>query len=769
MFAQFHLPKIDNLFNNDTRNVFELINKNQNNLLHMSKIHIISNRLPLSISRSEDDFMLTPSVGGLATGMKSIYKDYGGKWIGWPGIAKDDLTDEEVVQIDNKLVDENCESVHLTNEEINLYYEGFSNNIIWPLFHYFAQFIEYNNEFWEAYKKVNQKFADKAMEVLEEGDTIWVHDYQLLLVPDMIKSKMPGVTIGFFLHIPFPSYEVFRILPWRKELIQGILGADLIGFHTYDYERHFFSSVRRLFGYEVSFNQIHLEDRIVLGDALPMGIDYEKFNSSAKKVFQKTLQEKTELHRELEKYFLGAPERKLLLSIDRLDYTKGIPNRLRSFELFLEKFPEYRNKVTLILLVVPSRAEVENYKQLRSEVDELVGRINGRFGTVNYTPIWYFYRSLSFESLIELYANSDVALITPVRDGMNLVAKEYVASRVNKTGVIILSEMAGVAKEMGEAIIINPNNEMEIADAINQALTMPVEEQRSRMEFLQDRISRYDVFKWSSEFIKTLKKAEGIQHKFLAKRITPQIKKDLSLQFKSAKKRAIFLDYDGTLVGFKNDPQAAMPDEELHRLITKLEKDEQNVITIISGRDPETLERWLGDHKVNLIVEHGVWLKRINEDWQMLDNINSQWKPDIRPLLEKFVDRTPGTFIEEKNYSLVWHYRKAEPEQGELRANELKDELRTLTANHSLEIMEGNKVIEVKEGGINKGVAAMRFLKDQEFDCIVAIGDDWTDEYMFRELPSESITIKVGLKNTEANYNLESVKSVRSLLKSLSE
>ncbi len=735
----------------------------------MSKIHIVSNRLPVSISQSDDDFELVPSVGGLATGMRSIYKEYGGKWIGWPGIAADEITESETKKIDEKLVEESCLAVHLTKEEINLYYEGFSNNVIWPLFHYFAQFIEYKSEYWEAYKKVNQKFADKTLEVLNDGDTIWIHDYQLLLVPEMIKSKKPDVTVGFFLHIPFPSFEVFRILPWRKELIKGMLGADLVGFHTYDYERHFFSSVRRLFGYEVSFNQIHVENRIIMGDALPMGIDYGKFMEMSRALFQKTLPQKSELHRELEKYFLVSPNRKLVLSIDRLDYTKGIPNRLRAFEHFLERYPEFRNQVTLIMLVVPSRSEVDQYKLLRSEVDELVGRINGRFGGVNYTPIWYFYRSLPFESLIELYSNSDVALITPVRDGMNLVAKEYIASRVNQTGVIVLSEMAGAAKEMGEAIIINPNNEPEIAEAIHQALIMPVEEQRERMKMLQRRISRYNVFKWAGEFVKALRKIEAIQHKFLAKRITASVTQDLVYQFKNAERRAIFLDYDGTLVGFKNDPQAAKPDQELHDLLTKLEDDARNVVTIISGRDRDTLEGWLGHHQVNLIVEHGVWLKNLGEDWQMLDNINSHWKPDIRPLLESFVDRTPGTFIEEKNYSLVWHYRRAEPEQGDLRANELKEELLTLTANHNLEIMEGNKVIEVKAGGVNKGLAAMRFLKDQQFDCIVAIGDDWTDEYMFRELPKSAITIKVGLKNTEADYKLESVSSVREFLKSLGE
>lgn len=735
----------------------------------MNKIHIISNRLPLSIQKSNNEIKLTPSIGGLATGMRSIYKDYGGQWIGWSGIDTDELSKKEINEIDAKLVNENCLAVHLTKEEINLYYEGFSNNVIWPLFHYFAQFIEFNSDYWEAYKRVNQKFADNTLETIQDGDMVWVHDYQLLLVPEMIKSKKPGVTIGFFLHIPFPSFEVFRTLPWRKELIMGMLGADLIGFHTYDYERHFFSSVRRLLGYEISFNQIHVEDRIILGDAFPMGIDYLKFSEKAKEVFQKPQQEKSELHRELEKYFLVAPDRKLILSIDRLDYTKGIPNRLRAFELFLEKHPEYKNNVTLILLVVPSRSEVEQYKLLKSEVDELVGKINGRFGGVNYSPIWYFYRSLPFENLIELYSNSDIALVTPVRDGMNLVAKEYIASRVNQTGVMIISEMAGVSKEMGEAIIINPNNEMEIADSIYQALTMPLQEQRERMKFLQKRISRYDVFKWAGEFVNAMKKTESVQQNFLAKLITPTVKKGLVNRFKTAEKRALFLDYDGTLVGFKNDPKAASPDKQLHDVLDALTLDPKNTVTIISGRDRDSLENWVGNHKVNLVTEHGVWLKSVGEKWHKPDNINSNWKPIIRPILESYVDRTPGTFIEEKNYSLVWHFRKAEPEQGDLRANELKDELRNMIANDNLEIMEGNKVIEVKSGGINKGVAALRFLHEKEYDFILAIGDDWTDEYMFRDLPESAVTIKVGLKNTSASYKVESVSSVRNLLKAFTE
>ncbi len=736
----------------------------------MSKIHILSNRLPVSIKKSKGQLSFVPSIGGLATGMRSIYKEYGGKWIGWTGISSDKLNITEIKQIDKMLETEGCVSLQLTKEEVNLYYLGFSNNIIWPLFHYFVQYIECNLKCWDAYKKVNQKFAEKALEILDDNDTIWIHDYHLLLVPEIIKAKKPGVTIGFFLHIPFPSFEVFRIIPWRKELIKGMLGADLIGFHTYDYKRHFFNTVRRLFGYETSYNEINVDNRIVLGDAFPMGIDFAKFNKKANEIIHKPQRKRSKLHRELEKYLLVSPQRKFILSIDRLDYSKGIPDRLRAFELFLERYPEFHNQVTLIMLVVPSRSKVEKYKLLKREIDELVGKIDGRFSDANYMPVWYFYRSMPFESLVELYCKSDVALITPVRDGMNLVAKEYVASRFNQTGVLIISEMAGAAKELGEALIINPFNESEIAETIFQALTMPKEEQYRRMLVLQERISRYDVVKWAGEFTRVLKKIKNIQQNYLAKLVTTSVRNEIVNRFRNAKKRAVFLDYEGTLVKNRTDLKMVIPDEELIELLLKLENDKRNSLTIISRRAHEDLDKLFGNHQVNLISEHGFWLKKQGEKWQMFSNTNSNnWKSRIRPILETYVDRTPGALIEENNYSLVWNYSKAELEQGELYAYELKNELRHMIANDTLEIMEGNKVIELKTGGINKGTSTMRFLKNKQYDCIIAIGDDWTDEYMFREMPKDAITIKVGLKNTAAAFNMESISVIRSFLKSLSE
>jgi len=399
----------------------------------MGKTIIISNRLPVQLQISNGAIEATPSVGGLATGMKSVKLEGERLWIGWSGLTQEEIPKGLEPQIDEALAKHGCSKVTLSASDIEGYYFGFSNRTIWPLFHYFLEYTEFELDFWETYKRVNQKFADAIIDQSGEHDTIWVHDYQLMLVPQMIKEKRPNASIGFFLHIPFPSYEIFRTMPWRVEVLEGLLGADLIGFHTYDYERHFLSSVRRLLGLDVSFNDIFLENRVIKVDSFPMGIDYDKFSNAAKKHevtnTQSDFQEKLNSHKD------SAPGTKLILSIDRLDYSKGIAKRLNAFEYFLNKYPEYKEKVRLVILAVPSRSNVPQYQLLKREIDELVGRINGEFSTVNWTPIWYFYRSMPFENLIDLYTSCDIAWLTPLRDGMNLVAKEYIATRTDKTGV----------------------------------------------------------------------------------------------------------------------------------------------------------------------------------------------------------------------------------------------------------------------------------------------------------------------------------------------
>ena len=722
----------------------------------MSKTIIVSNRLPISIKKDEEgNLEYIPSSGGLATGLGSIYKKGNNLWLGWPGTFFTKEKNKEAVT--ENLHKENMAPVFLTEDDIHNFYEGFSNSTLWPLFHYFTQYVEYNPEFWESYVEVNRKFCEETLKYADESDVIWVHDYQLLLLPEMIREKLPNATIGFFNHIPFPSFEIFRSLPWRKQILNGMLGADLIGFHTYDDMRHFLSAVSRITGIDHSMGHLKSSNRIITVDALPMGIDYKKFSEAAIS---------KETQKEVKQYYSYLNSQQLILSIDRLDYSKGIPQRLKAFDTYLERYADSREKVSLILLVVPSRDQVEHYAHLKEELDELVGRINGKYGTLNWTPVYYFYRSLPFSKLSALYCMADVALITPIRDGMNLVCKEYVASRLDRSGVLILSETAGSAKELADSILVNPNDHDQIVEAIHQALEMPEDEQDLHMSEMQDKLKRYDIHRWVDVFMERLIYTKEKQKELNARHLGERASQLITNNYKNANKRLICLDYDGTLVGFHGDPQKAEPDEELLSIIEALTKDPNNSVVIISGRDKDTLESWLGHFDLEFIAEHGVWFKEKGKEWAMADNLVQDWQEEILQILELYVDRTPGTFIEKKDYSLVWHYRKADTGFGDMRARELVSNLQYLTSNMDIQVLEGNKVIEVKNAGVNKGKAALKWLAKEEWEFITALGDDWTDEDTFHVMPDGAFTIKVGLTSSEARYNIKSYVEVRELLKS---
>ena len=729
----------------------------------MNKTIITSNRLPLQVNIKDQKLKITSSVGGLATGMKSVHAEGDAIWIGWSGIPNEELDPSMSLQVDEAIRKQKCISVPLSAEDVEQYYEGFSNKALWPLFHYFMEYSRFEQEEWEAYKRVNQKFADVILDHIEDGDTVWIHDYQLLLLPELIKNSKPNASIGFFLHIPFPSYEIFRTFPWCKQLLKGMLGADLIGFHTYDYERHFLSSVKRILRLDVNFNQISYQDRLVKVDSFPMGIDYEKFHQAALHQSM-NVNKKSDLLERLKAH--QSKDRKLILSIDRMDYTKGIPNRIKAFEYFLEKYPKYKEKVRLVMLAVPSRSNVPQYQKLKRETDELVGRINGKFASVSWTPIWYFYRALPFKDLIDLYISSEVALITPIRDGMNLVAKEYVATRIQKDGVLILSEMAGAAKEMNEAILINPNSFEDFADSLEMALSMPKEEQTKRMSHLQKRLKRYNVEKWAQEFFKALENTKYQEGANMAKKFTDQIEEQFIKDFKSKKEKLLILDYDGTLVGFENNPLDAKPSNDLYDLLDQLQGEKNTTVAIISGRDKDTFDSWFGNKNYNLISDHGVWWFS-DKKWTALERVKIDWMENIMPILETFVDRTPGTFIETKKYSLAWHYRMADPELAKIRTIELNTVLTSMVANNELSILQGNKVIEIKSSNVNKGRAMNQILLQKKYDFIAIAGDDWTDEYMFDEAPERAYTLKVGLENTKAKYHIKSHERILELLSKL--
>jgi trehalose 6-phosphate synthase/phosphatase len=718
----------------------------------MNRLLIVSNRLPVTIQKKKGKLSFNQSVGGLATGLGSFYKSFDSMWVGWCGIPSEKIDVKEKEKIEITLAKEfSSHPVFLSKRNIELYYSEFCNKTLWPLLHGFTQYVTYDKNSWKAYEKVNEIFADCVLAIAEPEDMVWVHDYHLMLLPRLLKRKHPNMTIGFFLHTPFPSSDIFRLLPWREEILRGLLEADLVGFHTYNYVHNFLMTVSRLLSLNHTLGKLIVGDHLAKVDSFPIGIDYPRFaRAETRPKVQASIQN---LSRKLGKT-------KKILSIDRLDYTKGVLHRLKGFDLFLNSYPEFKEKVTLVLVAVPSRTKVKRYQSLKKNVDELIGKINGDHGTLGWTPIQYIYRSLPFHSLLALYRISEVAMITPLRDGMNLIAKEYVATKTDGKGVLILSEMAGAVEELREAITVNPNSIEEIAEALKKALSMPEDEQISRNRIMQERLRNYDIKFWANDFMTILSQVKKEQKELSAKEVGNEIKTKIIEDYLRSERRLIFLDYDGTLVPFAATPEAAKPDAELQNLLISLAKDVKNQVVIISGRNKEALEKFFEDVNIGLVAEHGAWIRDERGKWATTGDYNTDWKEKVLPILERFKRRTPGALVEEKDFSLVWHYRRADPELSSVRVAELKDTLYFLTANLKLDVAEGNKIVEVKNAGINKGTAAMQWISKKKWDFMLAVGDDVTDEDLFRELPEFAYSLKVGLAPSRAKLRFKTQNEV---------
>jgi len=726
----------------------------------MQKLVIVSNRLPVTVERRRKELRFRFSTGGVATGLSSFYKRFDSTWIGWPGISAEKMSEREKKDCELRMKsDFQCLPVYIPHSDFDRYYGGFSNKTIWPLFHYFPQFVTHDEKYWTSYQRVNQRFCDVVCELAGKDDIIWIQDYHLMLLPALIRERLPHTTIGYFHHIPFPCFELFRNLPQRDALLTGLLGADIIGFHTDDYVLHFLHSTHRLLGYESEMGILTVDDRMVRVDAYPMGIDYELYaGASSEPGIQKNI----------EKVRRKVSSHTVVLSVDRLDYTKGIPRRLETFRRFLESYPEYHEKIIFVVIAAPSRTQVDDYGALKRTIDEMVGQINGAFGTINWIPIWYLYRSVPFESMVAFYNCADICFVTPFRDGMNLIAKEYIAARTDDCGVLILSEMAGAAKELGEAIIVNPSDRQALVSALKEAIEMSVEERVERNRFMRKRICRYNVIRWAEEFINGLQSMKKRQDARKADSLTADQEGVLYENYASARERLILLDYDGTLVPFATRPVDARPDDALLSLLHKLGVSPGNTVVILSGRDKDILEGWFGTLPVKIVAEHGVWFFH-GSTWKLIEPLDSEWTDAIRPVLEMYVDRTPKSFIEEKEFSLAWHYRKVNSEFITTRVRELTTDLIGLTANMDLQVLEGNKVVEIRNSGINKGRAALQWITDRKWDFILAIGDDRTDEDMFRVLPAQAYSLKVGFESSSALYSISSYREVRHLLEKLYE
>jgi trehalose 6-phosphate synthase/phosphatase len=726
----------------------------------MPRLLIVANRLPVTIKATDGGVEVQKSSGGLATGLLRPHEQSGGLWIGWSG-APHELTQDQQSQLEQQLTDMRLVSVPLTSDQVTRYYEGFSNGVLWPLFHYLLDQVPLHVRDWDAYVEVNERFADIVAQHYQPDDLIWVHDYQLLLLPELLRKRLPQARIGFFLHIPFPSEELFRTLPERDSLLRGLLGADLVGFHTPSYLRHFAASLTQL-GLSVEIDKVQLAEREVRLGVFPMGIDAAFFTALAA---DPAVQADAKALR-------GDESVRLLVGVDRLDYTKGIPRRLLSYEKMLQTHPELREKVRLVQVAVPSRTGVEAYQEFRALVEGLVGRINGDFGTPRWVPVHYIYRSLTDQELVALYRAADVMLITPLRDGMNLVAKEFVASRTDGDGVLVLSEFAGASWELPEAVQVNPYDVDGMAESAYRALMMDPQERRTRLAPLRVRVETYDVHRWAATFLEQL---ETITRRPATSSPAPggaaAARKALRSRLQEAEDLLVLLDYDGTLVPYTPTPELARPDAALLELLEELTRRPNTELHVVSGRGREALERWLGQLPIALHAEHGFWSRTPgSESWVPAAEITGEWREAALSILRDITARTPGSLIEVKSVALAWHYRMADQDAGARRANELRLHLTQMLSNQPVEILAGHKVLEIRPYGVNKGRIVPALTSERlASTTVLAIGDDRTDEDLFAAVPADGITIRVGPGPTRARFRLESVAAVRALLRSLVE
>jgi trehalose 6-phosphate synthase/phosphatase len=725
---------------------------------------IVSNRLPVSVKKTEGKLEFFPSVGGLSMGLASYANNRRNKWIGWPGLASDDLSEKERQIISDELLKHNCYPVFLTQKQIDGFYNGYSNRLLWPLFHDVVlskSAVEKEDEYWKVYRQVNKIYAESVLARSNAGSNIWVHDYHLMLLPALLRAERPDDKIGFFLHIPFPPMKGFTKLRDAPALLAGVLGSDLVGFHIVPYANNFLESVRHYDLGTIQPSKVLLGDRVVRVTDFPIGIDYAKWRRA-----NRLWGVRKEYLRLKLKYW----GKKIIITVDRMDPSKGLVERLVAYQTLLEQNPDLHKKVRLVMIAVPSRTDIEEYKRLKEKLEKLVMEINTTFGTSNWQPVDYQYVSLGFEQLRALYQRADIAFITPLRDGMNLVAKEYLASRSGHSGVLVLSKTAGAAEELKDSIMVDPAKPASLVRGLKRAINMPRKKFAKRVAIMQQTIADSTIHTWAGGFMKSLR-----QNNTLGKGPTASLsdlkQKQIVDDYNRSFKRLILLDYDGVLAPFASRPEDAAPSPKVKRLLGKLAQTPDNTVVIISGRSRGNLDEWLGHLHLSLVAEHGIFTKKAaDKDWQTTPNTASNnWQAIIAPVLEKYAAKTPGAFVETKTAALVWHYRKANPYYAHKYLVILKRVLKPMATKYGLQVKQGNKILEVRPLGIDKGTSAIAWLHSTSPDFVLAIGDDYTDEDMFAGVPASAYTIKVGRGTTKAHYRLKNPAEVEQFLEKLSK
>lgn len=718
-----------------------------------SKLIVASTRLPVTMSRKGGDtWEAKPSAGGLVTALKSVAEGRQFEWFGWPGAH---VPAPERPNVTQQLVQHGARPIFISKTDIDGFYAGFSNRVLWPLFHGLTDLSHFNDSAWQAYERVNAMFADAICTHAGPSDVIWIHDYQLALVPELLRQRGVASSIGYFLHIPFPSSEIYRTLPVREHVLRGILGSDFVGFHAYEYVSHFRKSCLRVLGIESDPEMIKTSSRRVHLGVLPIGIDPVEIEEMASQA--EALHEFDSLQRT----YAG---KKIIIGVDRLDYTKGIPEKLCAFEDLLKRYPKWRQRCVLIQVAAPSRESVDEYQALKRRVDELVGRINGKYSSPDHTPIVYINQSVNRTRLTGMYQAADIALVTPIRDGMNLVALEYIAARGPKGGSLVLSEFAGAAYLLPGARLVSPYNIAEVADVLAEELERDHVDSTHMLEFVNENTSK----SWASSFLGRLEST--------AREVRPNAQRlkvnepTLVERLRRARSPLVLLDYDGTLRGYERKPEDALPNERIRGALRLLA--EQASVYVISGRPADTLEAWLGDLPIGLVCEHGFAIREVGANWEERSAQGAQGLRRVMPLLEEFKRRTPGATIERKRSAVAWHYRSAEPEFGLFQAKELLNELEELLRKRPFSVLRGNRVIEVRHINTTKGHAAEELLRRHPAaDLVFCAGDDRTDEDMMEAIArlrgDYSVLCWVGGRSSYASYWTESSKTLLDELEQL--
>ncbi|PVZ98384.1 hypothetical protein BB558_004296 [Smittium angustum] len=751
-----------------------------------ARLIVVSNRLPVTLTKNDMSWDVKLSSGGLVTALSGLKTEIPFTWVGWPG---QDFSGKDQIKVSQLLKQNSCVPVFLNDEVADLHYNGFSNSILWPLFHYHSSEIDFDKKAWDAYKQANEEFAKAVLEIVENGDLIWVHDYHLMLLCKLLQKEMikckKNVKIGWFLHTPFPSSEIYRILPVRKEILEGVLAADLIGFHTYDYARHFLSSCTRILGLPTNSNGIDFEGRKISVEIFPIGID--------PKLFQNVLLTQPVKNRiaEFEDQFKG---KRVIVGVDRLDYIKGVPQKFMAYQHLLKTHPEYVGKVVFVQVAVPSRGDVEQYQELMVNVNELVGLINGKYGTVEYTPIHFLHKSVDLNELTSLYAISDICLVTSTRDGMNLVSYEYVACQKKRNGVLILK----------------------VAETLHKALSMSAEVKASNYEKMSRYVNKHTAAYWGVSFVSALKKltSSNIELSLKMPVLTP---KTVASEFMNAVGiRPIIINYDGTLIPTHEIPDFAAPTKQVLHMLRKLVDTPNTVVYILSGRTRTQLERWFEGIDVGMVAEYGCFYRhptkiqeildfgliednfknlsfspqrnsfiqpiQVDNSWYSLSNYtNSAWYDSVLPLFHYYTERTPGSFIEMKEINVTWHYRMAETEFGLFQANELQINLEKVLAHLPVSVLVGNKTLEVYPTSIGTAYALRYILDDisnvsPEMNFLLLGCSNKQEESIFNYIKQSPwsnlehlMMFTVGRKQTEAEFYVKNVSSLYEILFEISD